>query len=59
MSEKKVDRRHSNPGRPAGTGQDRVVTERFKVTPEEAIELKRRAAAAGISKSRYIRDRVL
>lgn len=43
-------------GRP---NEDRVVTIRFKLTKEEAVEFNRRVDECGLTKSQFIRSRVL
>jgi hypothetical protein len=46
------------PGRPVGTGDNRVITFRLKLTLEERAKLDELAEAAGQTPSQLVRDRI-
>lgn len=43
------------PGRPVGSGDNRVITKRLKLTPEEDADLQRRVEESGDTWSQYVR----
>jgi len=45
-------------GRPAGSGEDRCVTFRLMLTPEERVELNRLAEESGMTASQYVRSKI-
>ena len=45
-------------GRPRGTGEDRTVTFRLRLTVEERTRLNNLAAESGITPSQYVRSKV-
>lgn len=46
-------------GRPVGSGFGRTRPFKMWISPEEEAEMKRRAAAAGMTLSEYVRQRAL